>query len=93
MGEDKTTKERVSELEQKFNTMMDGITDLKESVAEMSVKQDKMYPIVRDIIYVKGYGSFTWKMLKGLGVIGLGCITSWHLFKDHIKHFFHYIFN
>jgi hypothetical protein len=59
-----------------------------ESIRIMGEKVDKMYPVVREVLQVKGYGNFTWKVLKWLGGLTIAIIALW----DKIKHLIHYLF-
>ena len=104
MKEEKTTRERVSDLEDKFKGMMDilvdnnkdltgDIVDLKNSITALSKNLSDMAPIIEEIVLVKGYGGFAWRVTKQLGIWTLAIMASWGIFKDHIKHFLHYIFN
>lgn len=76
-----------------YMSMINEQVKTNDNLKLLAEKVDKMYPIVKDIMFVKGYGTFTWKALKWTGGILFTLITSWHFFKEHIKTLFHYIFN
>lgn len=100
MTEEKTLRERISKLENNHRDMMqilmdnnrnitDELTNTNSLIKDLGVKVDKMYPIVREVMQVKGYGSFTWKSLKWIGGVTIAIIALW----DKIKHFTHYLFS
>ena len=80
-------------MEQIYLSYIHEMRKINDNIDSLSLKVDKMYPIVKDVIIVKGYGSFTWTVLRWVGTLTLIMITSWHYMKDSIKHFIHYIFN
>ena len=94
-----TLRERVAQLElereiegKQLNEIKIQLTKTSDMMLSMSSKIDEMYPIVKDVMMVREYGSFTWRALKWLGAVTFTVIVSWHMFKDGIKDFITYIF-
>jgi len=67
------------------------LAKVRESIDSINKQMTEVYPIVKDVILVKGYGSFTWKLAKWIGGITLAIITSWHFIKDFVKQIIEYI--
>jgi len=93
-----TLRERVAQLElereiesKQLNEIKIQLTMTSDIMSKMSEKLDEMYPIVKEVMMAREYGSFTWKVLKWLGYCTFSTIISWHFFKDAIKDFFIYI--
>lgn len=80
-------------MEEVYKSFIHEMAKTNKSIDHLKESVDSMYPIVKEVMLVKGYGSFTWKLLKWIGGITLTIITTWHFVKDSINHFFHYIFN
>lgn len=94
-----TLRERVKELEleravqdSKLDAIKIQLDLTNKIIAQMSERLNEMYPIVKDVTMVREYGTFTWRLLKWIGGVTFSLFVSWHLFKEHIKHFFNYIF-
>jgi len=65
------------------------MTNMDKKIDDLVAKQAKMYPIVKDIMFVKGYGSFTWKVFRYIGIATLGVFAFGHKLKE----FWHWIIN
>lgn len=93
----KDTLKEYKGMEAVCRSLTEEVAKTNRSIEHLTESVDSMNPIVKEIVLVKGYGSFTWKLLKWVGGVTLTIITTWHFVKDFVKdsisHFFHYIFN
>jgi hypothetical protein len=68
--------------------LMNEIQKMNQNISILSDRVNKMYPVVKEVMQAKFYGSWTFKILAWLGGIALILISIW----PKIKGFIHYLF-
>lgn len=69
-----------------YESFISEIARTNENIDALREQNEKMWPIIQEIITVKGYGGIAWKILKWMGGILAAIIVSWH----HIKEVIHW---
>ncbi len=77
------------EAAQKLNReLMNEVQKMNQTLTVLSERVNKMYPVVKEVIQAKFYGSWTFKVLAWIGGSSLVIISIW----PKIKSFIHYLF-
>lgn len=70
-------------------SLIEEMKKINENVEQLTVKTDKIYPVFKQVIQAKFYGSWTFKLFIWIGGTTIAILSQW----TRIKHFIHYIFS